>query len=136
VDNYGPARGEGRIQLEKTLEKPFEKYTCLPSKYEDTFGKLPTPDARGMAPYRDFVHFLGSKKPWKHSLPPPVASNVEADDPSQYWFFMLRLLNKELKVGIDFEDWSKIKGTPLGSRPKLELMVALRDANQTLVQSY
>jgi hypothetical protein len=135
VDNYGPARGPERIQLEETLEDPFEKYTCLPSNYEGTFGELPTRDARGMAPYRDFVHFLGSKKPWKHSLPSPVASNVEAEDPTQYWFFMLRLLNKELGIGIDFEDWSKIKRTPLGSHPKKELMVALRDANQTLVQS-
>lgn len=135
VDNYGPVNGQERIRIEKTLVNPFDKYTCFPEKYEDTFGELPTSDARFLAPYRDFVHFLGSKKPWKRNPPPPVASNVESETPLQYWFFMLRLLNKELGLGIDFENWKKIKKTPLGSLPKKDLMVELLQANQTLLQS-
>ena len=58
VDNYGPKNDRERVRLEKTLKNPFKDHTCLPLKYEKTFGELPTFDARGMAPYRDFVHFL------------------------------------------------------------------------------
>ena len=121
--------------MEETLENPFDAFTCLPQKYEDTFGELPTPDAQGMAPYRDFVHFLGGKKPWKHRIPPPVRTNLESATPGQYWFFMLRLLNKELDMGIDFANWKTMKKTPLGSLPKKDLMVELMHANQTLLQS-
>ena len=139
VDNYGPAkgptRGRDKIELEETLVNPFDRYTCLPRRYEDTFGELPTHDAQGMAPYRDFIHFIGANKPWKRRLPPPVATNIESETPYQYWFFMLRLLNKELNMGIDFTNWRVIKKTPLGSLPKKDLMVALMDANQSLLQA-
>jgi len=137
VDNYGPNKKnrERVIKLEETLVNPFDEYTCLPKRYEDTFGELPTYDAQGMAPYRDFVHFLGSKKPWKRKLPAPVTTNVEAETPYQYWFFMLRLLNKELNMGIDFQNWTRIQRTPLGSKPKKDYMVELMHANQTLLQS-
>ncbi|CAB9505556.1 expressed unknown protein [Seminavis robusta] len=135
VDNYGPIKTKDRIQLEKTLYEPFKQYTCFPRKYERTFGELPTYDAQGMAPYRDFVHFLGSNKPWRQHLPPPIATNIEAETPEQYWFHMLRLLNQELDIGIDFGNWTRIKRTPLGSHPKKDLMVQLLEANQTLVQT-
>ena len=134
VDNYGPKNTRERVRLEETLKNPFDAYTCLPEQFENSFGELPTPDAAGMAPYRDFVHFLGSKKPWKHRLPPPVPTNIESATPEQYWFFMLRLLNKELDMGIDFTNWQKIKQTPLGSLPKKELMAELLHSNQTLLQ--
>jgi hypothetical protein len=135
VDNYGPSRKGERIKLEKTLKNPFKDHTCLPLQYEKTFGELPTFDAQGMAPYRDFVHFLGHNKPWKKRLPPPVHSNIDSDTPEQYWFHMLRLLNQELDMGIDFENWTRIRTTPLGSLPKKDLMVELMQSNQTLVQT-
>jgi hypothetical protein len=134
VDNYGPKNGRERVRHEKTLIKPFRKHTCLPRKYEWTFGELTTYQAQGLAPYRDFVHFLGSNKPWKKRLPPPVSTNIESETPEQYWFHMLRLLNQELNMNIDFDNWKRIKKTPLGSLPKTHLMVQLLDANQSLVQ--
>jgi len=134
VDNYGPKNTRDRIQLEKTLKNPFDQFTCLPEKYENTFGESLTPDAQGMAPYRDFVHFLGGKKPWKKHASAPVTTNTESATPDQYWFFMLRLLNKEFNMGIDFDNWERIK-SPLGSLPKKDLMVELMQANQTLLQS-
>lgn len=133
VDNYGPKNNGERIKLEKTLTNPFKDHTCLPLKYEKTFGELPTFDAREMAPYRDFVHFLGDKKPWKKRLPPPVSTNIESETPEQYWFHMLRLLNKEFNMGIDFKNWTRIKRTPLGSHPKKDLMVELMQSNQTFL---
>ena len=135
VDNYGPKQDRQRIKLERTLKDPFKQHTCLPLKYEKTFGELPTFDARGMAPYRDFVHFLGANKPWKKRLPPPVHVNTDSETPEQYWFHILRLLNKELNMGLDFENWVRIKKTPLGSLPKKDLMVELMHSNQTLVQT-
>ena len=135
VDNYAPKNGRERVRLQETLIEPFRDYTCLPTKYEDTFGELPTYQAQGMAPYRDFIHFLGGNKPWKRRVKPAVATNPDSETPEQYWFHMLRILNHELDMGINFGNWTRIRRTPLGSLPKKHLMKQLMDANQTLVQT-
>lgn len=135
VDNYRPSNLRELVKVDAILTEPFRDYTCLPKRYEDTFGELPTYQAQGLAPYRDFVHFLGSNKPWKKSVPPAVATNLDSETPEQYWFHMLRLLNHKLKMGVDFENWRRIRRTPLGSHPKKELMIEVMDTNHTYLQT-
>lgn len=135
VDNYIAKNGKDKIQIEETLLNPFDEFTCLPDQYEHTFGKIPTSTAREMAPYRDFAHFLGSHKPWKRHPPDELETNLDAESPLEYWFHMLRLLNEELQMNIDFDDWQRIKTTPLGSLPKKDLMVELMAANQSVIQA-
>jgi hypothetical protein len=48
---------------------------------------------------------------------------------------MLRILNHEIGLSIDFHNWTKIRRTPLGSLPKKHLMKQIMDANQTMLQT-
>jgi hypothetical protein len=59
---------------------------------------------RCIAPFSDFVHFTGRSKPWLRS--PPGGFETDADSsPSHLWYNTLYILNKKMKLEIEFKEW-------------------------------
>jgi hypothetical protein len=95
----------GTMRLEDTLLKPLQSYSCLPLDM-DHDGHYASNDlvAIERVPYRDFRHFSGASKPWIGQAPPQVDSLDQVKSSYDYWFYLLRQLNKKLGMGIDVDN--------------------------------
>jgi len=48
----------------------------------------------------DFMHFTGKAKPW---LVPSIVKEPKSS--LQFWWHVMEQLNRELGMGLDFENW-------------------------------
>jgi hypothetical protein len=70
------------------------------------------------APYRDWVHFTGKKKPWLSDKPPPnLTAETGLTTRRMFWWYTLKQLNDEAKLGLDFDNWLVIGKPSLGFFP-------------------
>ena len=75
-------------------------------------------DFRCFVPYRDYMHFTGSSKPWQQSL-----HKLKTHSFYKLWFQELQQLNTELKMQLDLDNWDSshlhtMKESPLGYMAK------------------
>jgi hypothetical protein len=98
VENWSEA-ANGTVQKEQTLEKPFGTYS--------------KPLFRNWGACRkfmcDFVHFSGKEKPWLKRPPrdqplEKIIRDGRGDGPALWWH-QLRRIDKDLDLGIDFDNW-------------------------------
>jgi lipopolysaccharide biosynthesis glycosyltransferase len=73
------------------------------------------------APYREFAHFMGGKKPWQLGTGVGFfkgSTTGENATPYRLWFATLKELNAKLHMGLDFNQMSNgipgLQTTPLG----------------------
>ena len=103
VEHWGAHPEKGTALLEQTLENPFSAYS-KPLMF--------------VFPMRkkfigDIVHFTGKVKPWMKGPPKnPKKFDKDKSTTAELWFHMLRELNVELEMGLDFSNW-----TLSGKRP-------------------
>lgn len=106
----------GTLVMESEQLRLLDKYTT------------PEPDkpkviSKGMeflseAPYRDYVHFVGSLKPWL--VKGPIVQDISEPNqaPRLLWFRIFSHLNDELRLGLDLTQWEKeqrkLEQPPLG----------------------
>jgi hypothetical protein len=70
------------------------------------------------APYRDWVHFTGKKKPWLSDKPPlNLTAETGLTTRRMFWWYTLKQLNDEAKLGLDFDKWLVIGKPSLGFFP-------------------
>jgi hypothetical protein len=70
------------------------------------------------APYRDWVHFTGKKKPWLSAKPPPdLTAETSLTTRRLFWWYTLKELNDEVQLGLDFDNWLVIGKPSLGFFP-------------------
>ena len=68
-------------------------------------------------PFKDFIHFTGRSKPWLVS-PPEGFETDTTTSPSHFWYNTLYVLNKKMKLGIDFSQWRQFHRPLHGLYPK------------------
>jgi hypothetical protein len=74
------------------------------------------------APYSNFFHFTGRKKPWLNG-PTPDWQNGKNSTPLDLWWSTLSSLNDELELGIadQLKNWTKdMRGPLLGFQPSIK----------------
>lgn len=105
VENW--ASVQGRVQLENTLSYPFENSRTL----RFTSGYL----CRQF--FCDVAHFSGDGKPWWTGPTRDIAQSVDisARGPvaARIWWHKLYELNRDLQIGLDFDNWDKENQKPL-----------------------
>lgn len=121
LENWGSyPNGTYPVRMEKSVPNPLRNYTCLPDDMEDVVFSLHGHHfAKGKVPYRDFVHFAGTYKPWKQR---PLANNTsQLRDGRDYWYRYFRIINDEMNMGLDIDTWTWQGGAnPLGGKTSAE----------------
>ena len=120
VENWSAGK-DGRVQLEATLEKPFEGRSKLLVKLYGACRKFMC----------DYLHFTGRGKPWMSNQgPPPNLSKttIPEKDGTEIWWYFLKLVDKEQTMGIDFDKWTVY-------RPSLGLHATTRDMDLHMEKS-
>eukprot|EP00568_Trieres_chinensis_P013749 CAMPEP_0183295582 /NCGR_PEP_ID=MMETSP0160_2-20130417/3489_1 /TAXON_ID=2839 ORGANISM="Odontella Sinensis, Strain Grunow 1884" /NCGR_SAMPLE_ID=MMETSP0160_2 /ASSEMBLY_ACC=CAM_ASM_000250 /LENGTH=423 /DNA_ID=CAMNT_0025457089 /DNA_START=174 /DNA_END=1445 /DNA_ORIENTATION=- len=132
VQNWGPAEKDDAqiVRLESKMKDVLNEKSC---SQRDQFNR-----GRMLlnAPYRDFVHFVSTTKPWlgakASNVPGDVANISEAQNATQLWFYGLRRQIAEHKLSdrINIYDL-RVGRPPLGLYPTWYQMYL--QANKTKV---
>ena len=101
--------------LVREVFKELEKYTPEPLVWQNNC-KKGSRHFRCLPPYSDIGHFMGKTKPWQKG------SKRTGDQHSirKLWFQELRVINKELNIGLDRkinDDRGFLETPPLGFLP-------------------
>merc|ERR1712130_784406 len=79
------------------------------------------------SPYRDFAHFMGSKKPWQMGKKNPYyrrrRQTTQTYRAYRLWFKILAEINEQYNMGLDVDNWDdahlqNMKDSPLGYKPE------------------
>ena len=106
VENYGVVVGQDQRvpHLLETIPKP----TANNSR------QLIRQDGDCRRYLCDFHHFTGHFKPWLRQPPPGLSNHTKYKNATHLWFWVLKRLNEQLDLGIDFEHWETIQKPPHG----------------------
>jgi len=114
VENWSPNADGTKAVKERVLERPFLEYSKPLLRTESTCSKFMC----------DYFHFSGIQKPWL-GQPPKKMNDANKLTRSIYiWWYFLRLVDYELGMNLDFDDW-----TP-GQRPSLGLYATWQDMSK------
>jgi len=115
VENWSPsssvAGGEERAVLERVLELPFVNYSKPLVKQAGACNKF----------LCDYQHFSGTGKPWLRKPPTGLTDENKLKSGSNIWWYFLRIVDYELQMGLDFDNWQT------GQRPALGLYATFKD---------
>jgi hypothetical protein len=53
----------------------------------------------------DYQHFTGLLKPWLRKPPDDLSEATKLTDGLYIWWYYLKIVNKELSLGLDFDNW-------------------------------
>lgn len=133
----------GTLLLEQKRDRALSNYSCLantnlPSRqmrfaHHPAYGGNLIQDV----PYGDYVHFYGPFKPWLvNEADPPVEGKIQAPSARSYWFVLLRQLNEQLSMGINFTNWTveraKLEQTAHNRVPALKDLADRRKQEEEL----
>ena len=118
---------DGRVKMSEFLKgKNIFKDGChatLPRYTVKLRNYLP------MAPYKDFFHFTSARKPWLQMPAKDVNISSAFRQPQDFWYHMLREINKEQNMGLNFDGGFNITiSSQLGEFPSQNQMNQLRKA--------
>ncbi|EEC44602.1 predicted protein [Phaeodactylum tricornutum CCAP 1055/1] len=129
VENWVPGTVDGQPQMAANLTTPFNNYTTDEARAKKSSCLVQNTAYECVPPYRDFMHFSGSSKPWQGMLPRAFVLAHEGLDrweklptplwPSLLWFKELIEVNDLLQLGLDVENWNeqhlpRMKDSPMG----------------------
>jgi alpha-N-acetylglucosamine transferase len=103
IENWGTT-SNGQIHVEETLKlDAINGHSTEHKCWELFMGHKPC-----VAPHRDFLNFPGAMKPWLHRPPSNFISHPE-ESPSHFWYYELSMLNEQLQIGLNFEQWQLLQ---------------------------
>jgi hypothetical protein len=53
----------------------------------------------------DFQHFTGTLKPWLRKPPEDLSETTKLKDATYLWWHYLKMVDKEVNLGLDYENW-------------------------------
>lgn len=77
----------------------------------------------------DFHHFTGTLKPWLRKPPEDLSNETKLYDSLHLWWHYLKIVDAELELGIDFENWIS------PGRPTLGLFATWGDMAKRIVKN-
>jgi len=116
VENW-QATTDGQVELVQNVKKPFQsvnKTRPVPCFYRSC----------GNPPRSDFIHFVSDGKPWVKGLPTDLQPETRHKSPIHLWFAILKELNNEFDLRIDFDSIKTKFQRPNYSKPANETSYA------------
>jgi hypothetical protein len=116
VENWS-VDSNGTLSITATYDNPFVNVSHPIKKFYHECFRWSRKGCH--APYQDWVHFTGKKKPWLAVKPPAnlTAKSVPTMNRKSFWWYNLKELNDEMHLGLDFENWLVIGKPSLGFFP-------------------
>ena len=113
AENWSPIDTNGVIKAvkERVLIKPFVNYSNLVLKQHSSCKKFMC----------DFMHFSGADKPWLKKPPIALDDSNKLDSGNNFWWYFLMLVDHELGLKLDFDNWKE------GQRPSLGMYATWGD---------
>jgi hypothetical protein len=122
LEDWGPDK-LGNVTM--ISENPNKLPSCLPSLYDSMTRTGRQAIFTHSAPYRDFMHFTGKKKPWAKNVGQQMLDNENmtkypARKTSIYWAQTFEKVMRKLNLNITFADVLHTDSAPLGKVPLLK----------------
>ncbi|GKY90655.1 hypothetical protein MPSEU_000038900 [Mayamaea pseudoterrestris] len=103
VENWA-ANDKGEVYLQSILSNPFANYSKPRIHVTTACRKFMC----------DFMHFVGSKKPWLKRPPKGISHTTRNTDAYHIWWYALMRVNDKLDLQLDFAHWKVWQQPPLG----------------------
>jgi hypothetical protein len=128
LEDWGPDEN-GSLTMLNIRENRLP--SCLPSIYNNMIKKGKAWWLVGSAPYRDFVHFTSTSKPWLASIGRPLLEEEDlsmepASKSAVHWVQIFGKVMKKLNMTLTFQDILQNGSAPLGITPTLRQSVEHR----------
>ena len=126
VEHWGQDEKGDLVRIKTEDNSILRERSCLPEGMdgEGHFGSSLHPMFVNKVPYRDFVHFTSSLKPWK-SVTTEMLTDLMGRPPkssTMFWISTLRDLEQRFDMPIDWKGLTEAQ-PPLGEYPKLTDMI-------------
>ena len=113
VENWG-SHANGTVTMDQELKNPLKDYS-KPLVYQYAECK------KFMC---DFLHHSGKHKPWLGKPPKIITHDNRLESGIHLWWHTLMEIDRDLGMGLDFENWQA------GQRPALGFYATWRDMDK------